>query len=191
MNNKPAGAFPYNAVMRARKPQQNGVTLVELIFTIAIMAIILAMAIPNLRTMIVSSRLTSQTNTLIGALSMARSEAIKRNNLVIMARTGANWQDGWNIFVDLDADNAFDVNNEPEIQRYEAISSGFSIRPTGVFTNRAVYRPDGRITANGHFDTCSPAGDTDFRRVIIADTGRISVATPESLVDESYETACP
>lgn len=174
--------------------RQHGVTLTELIVALSIMTIILATGAPSMQTFIVGNRLTSQTNTLLGAFSIARSEAIKRNNLVVVAKTGANWEGGWNIFADLNANNTLDAD-EPELQRYGVINLNYTIRPVNNFINRVVYRPDGRTTSNGHFDICPPSGTADdFREVIIADTGRVRVATPNSagtLIHANYAAACP
>lgn len=56
-----------------------GFTLVELMITIAVAAILLMIAVPSFRNIINSNRLTTAANTMVNALSTARMEAIKRN----------------------------------------------------------------------------------------------------------------
>lgn len=56
-----------------------GFTLVELMVAIAVMAILMAIAIPSFRTLTLSNRLTSVANGLVGSINAARMEAIKRN----------------------------------------------------------------------------------------------------------------
>jgi len=63
-----------------------GFTIVELMFTVFIAAILFAVAIPSFRGMMASSRLVTQTNDLIGAMNFARSEAITRNRAMIFCR---------------------------------------------------------------------------------------------------------
>jgi type IV fimbrial biogenesis protein FimT len=165
-----------------------GVTLIELIVTISIMAILLAMGAPSFQTAMVSNRLTSQTNMLLGALSYTRSEAIKRNrNVVLTPIVASHWEGGWTVFVDLNADNTFDADQEPELQRYDAVSRGYTVEYAAFPSNaRVAYRPDGRTTSNGHFDICSPGSTCeDFRQIVIADTGRVHVETPKSLKDKN------
>lgn len=172
---------------------QQGVTLVELIVTISIMAILLAMGAPSFQSMIVSNRLTSQANMLLGALSYTRSEAIKRNKYVVLKpMAGTDWANGWTVFVDLNADNLFDADQEPELQRYDALNSGYSVNRVG-FSNadRVVYRPDGRTTTIGHFAVCSPVSAADFRKITIADTGRVHVDTPQSSGTTYAKAPCP
>jgi type IV fimbrial biogenesis protein FimT len=56
-----------------------GFTLVELMITIAVAAILLMIAVPSFRNIMNSNRLTTAANTMVGALNTARMEAIKRN----------------------------------------------------------------------------------------------------------------
>jgi type IV fimbrial biogenesis protein FimT len=57
-----------------------GFTLVELMVTLAVAAIMLTIAVPSFKHMMASSRLTTTANSLVGALNLARMEAIKRND---------------------------------------------------------------------------------------------------------------
>ena len=89
-----------------------GVTLVELMVTIAVAAILLAVAVPGFRNLIVSNRLTATTNAFVAALNLARIEAVKRNARVTLCKTAdpnatepncaasATWSQGAIVFVD-------------------------------------------------------------------------------------------
>ena len=174
-----------------KKRLQCGVTLIELLVAISIMAILMLIGAPSFQSMIVSNRLTSEANALVSTLSLARTEAIKRNRQVaVVAETAGVWNDGWKIVVDSDGDGVFDND---EIQHYGAINRSIKIINRG-FINRVAYRPDGRSSNNGHFDICSLSSDTDYREVIIF-TGRVRVATQNSVADElthtSHDEACP
>jgi type IV fimbrial biogenesis protein FimT len=68
-----------------------GFSLVELMITIAIAAILMALAAPGFRDLIVSNRLTSDVNGYISLINYARSEAISRNqSVVVCPRNPAN-----------------------------------------------------------------------------------------------------
>jgi type IV fimbrial biogenesis protein FimT len=56
-----------------------GFTLVELMVTLGVIAILTVIAVPNFNSMINSNRLTTAANEIVGALNTARMEAIKRN----------------------------------------------------------------------------------------------------------------
>jgi type IV fimbrial biogenesis protein FimT len=71
----------------ARPARFAGFTLLELMTTLGISALLLAIAVPAFRNMTVGSQLTSQVNDLVSALNVARSEAIKRNVTISFCRT--------------------------------------------------------------------------------------------------------
>jgi len=94
--------------------QTKGFTLLELIITIALVAIITALAAPNLRNAIQNNRLTAQSNDFTVAMQLARTEAIKRGRPVSICASdvaggGAtpacsdDWSLGWMVFLDAEA----------------------------------------------------------------------------------------
>ena len=76
---------------------ESGFTLIELMVTVAVLAILLSIAIPNYQTFVMSSRMASQTNDFITALNLARSEAVKSaaNVTVCASSNGATCTGGW------------------------------------------------------------------------------------------------
>jgi type IV fimbrial biogenesis protein FimT len=76
--------------MRSRRTNQRragGFTIVELVFTILIAAVILGIGIPSFRTMIHSNRLVTQNNEVVAAMQFARSLSITRNQPITLCRT--------------------------------------------------------------------------------------------------------
>ena len=69
-------------VRRALGRHERGFTLVELVITLVVAAILFTIAIPNFNNLINANRLTTATNAMVGALNSARMEAIKRNGSV-------------------------------------------------------------------------------------------------------------
>ena len=65
---------------------QCGFTLVELMTSVAVVAITLGIAVPSFNAMIMTNRLATQTNDIIATITYARSEAIKRNRTVTLCR---------------------------------------------------------------------------------------------------------
>jgi type IV fimbrial biogenesis protein FimT len=80
---------------------QRAFTLTELMITVAVAAILMAIALPNMRYTIFDNRMTSKTNELIGALNFARTEAITRRRVIqvqpVTVTAGNEWGAGWKI----------------------------------------------------------------------------------------------
>jgi type IV fimbrial biogenesis protein FimT len=82
-----------------RRHVTTGFTLVELIITITIVAILVAVALPNFHDFIIRSTVNSNANELVGALNTARAEAVKRCRPVAVIANGGDWNAGWQVVV--------------------------------------------------------------------------------------------
>jgi type IV fimbrial biogenesis protein FimT len=164
-----------------------GFTLIELLIVVSIIGITLGIAVPSFQSLIASNRLTTSANNLLSALQLAKSEAIKSNFLIIVSKN-TTWANGWIVFADKNQDGLQATDGtEPTIASFDAVSTGFTVDP---YTNSITYRPDGRTTSFGSFYFCSPASTADFRRVVIAATGRVRIDTPAAS-GIAYATNCP
>ena len=131
-----------------------GFTLIELLVTLAVAAIVVAMAVPSFQSVINGSRLTGAANEMIASLQMARMEAIRRNGRVgVCMSTATNTGDdatcataavdGWITFVDANDDGDFDKVGDTLLRgsRLDApVVFGLS---TGIGANTVMFRPDG------------------------------------------------
>ena len=140
-----------------------GFTLIELVMTMAIAGILISIAIPSFNSTLTSSRLTNYANDLVGALNLARSEAVRRGVSVTVRKLdsdsytkigpGVNWENGWDVFTDIDDDGKFDVGDEL-IRTYSALQSSYTLRGNNNFTNFIRYTPLGISNSIGSFVIC-------------------------------------
>ncbi|HTH80560.1 MAG TPA: GspH/FimT family pseudopilin [Ramlibacter sp.] len=113
-----------------------GMTLIELMTTIAIAAILTMIAVPSFTKIIALQRLKSASSNLQVALLTGRSEAIKRNSNVTVKSVTANadWSSGWQVA---------DGTTSTVIANYPATSNLTITGPASGVT----YQSSGRISA--------------------------------------------
>jgi type IV fimbrial biogenesis protein FimT len=162
---------PTSKPMHQNSFKSSGFTLIELIVTVSIAAILMSMAIPSFIDTIRSNRLTTYANEFVTALNMARSEAVKRGIKVTITRKGTTsqeWKNGWDIFIDANNNNSYD-STEILIKTHEALPNGYTLK-TGASTYKdyAAYLSSGlsSTTFGDTFTLCNGSGTSAPRRTI-------------------------
>ncbi len=158
-------------------PQQHnaGFTLVELMITLAVVAILATAAVPSFMSMIASNRVTSASNDLVTALNMGKSEAVRSGRHTLLCKndscsTTGSWGDGWVLFSDENNNNTRDAA-EPIIRTQAALDPSFAF--TYEDGDHIRFRPNGSINKNGRFCFRNSYQNSDSRKVIITQSGRI------------------
>lgn len=131
-------------MLSENKLYQRGVTLIELMVTMAILAIGLAIVLPSFSTLIGSNKLSAQVQEIRTALVYARSEAIRLNQAVVFCHSNNNMTctqpsaSGWEGWI---VQTAVIANGPPIVP---ALRSGiFPSAPLKVSS-------DANLTAAGH-----------------------------------------
>jgi len=160
--------------------------MIELLVTMSVMAILMAVAIPSFQSFVSTNRVAALTNDLVSALNLARSEAVKRGARVTVCKTanpaavaptcstGASWQTGWLVFVDGGA--AGTIDGADVLLRVGQPSSGNAvIAPDANFANYASYLASGVSQGNGGTASGNLAICLDHlaRTISVNTTGRI------------------
>lgn len=177
-----------------RKRRQAGFTLIELMVALAVFAILVAVAVPNFRTTIENNRRSTTVQGLLGALQLARSEAIKRGNPVSVCAAdphnadscGTDWSSGLLVFSDLDGDGSVTVNTSSSVcdddqdcivRVTEPVASGISYASTPA--DAVTYLASGLVADTAAFtiaiDSCTSTNAKRARKVSIGITGTVDV----------------
>lgn len=158
--------------------KQTGFTLIELMVTIAVLAILLSIAIPSFQNMMLNNRIAAQANQVITALNYTRSEAVKRAATATVCSTNGgvacagstNWSTGWMAFADADGDGTVDGGEAvlrvwPALDGSNTLNAGAHLRVTFAATGFAT-------GFNDTFRLCDERGKDDARAITINAMGR-------------------
>lgn len=158
----------------------DGFTLLELIFTVLITAFLFGIAIPGFHTFILNNRLITQANTILGSLTLARSEALKRGHQVNVCASSDkihckdSWHNGWMVFVDADDDDAVD-EGDTLIRSYDGLPAGTTLIGNTPVREKITFNARGRSGAGTLF-LCDQRGTGHARGIVIAATGRSRIS---------------
>jgi type IV fimbrial biogenesis protein FimT len=159
-----------------------GFTIIELLITLALLSIIVAFAVPAFNNIILNNRFTSYSNSLVAALALARSEAIKQNTNVSLRNIAADvnneWGGGWEVRLTATA---------ATIRTFEPIFNEYTLNSAGDISE-FIFDGDGRLTTGG--DTiqlrlaaanCGTGFSYTPRDITISVTGKGRVTTPADI----------
>ena len=167
--------IPSDKLHRAR-----GFTLLELVVSIAILAVMVGIAAPSMQTLVSGNRVEAVAQSMYSSLMSARSEAVARNQSVFICKSadGTNcvtsnyWEQGWLVFVDENSNGSKDTG-ETIISVVSALDSGYTLRTGTPYADKLQYRPDGTVNDSDTFRLCPPSNDpADGISLILNITGR-------------------
>ncbi len=134
-NPERADAAQYIACMKKRS--QTGFTLYELMITVLVVGVILAVGVPNMTEFRANSRITTTANDFHAAFHLARAEAARaRSNVTICASAdsmeddadcGGTWDEGMIVFMDQDGSLTRNSVNDIVLRRHPAINNNLTL----------------------------------------------------------------
>jgi type IV fimbrial biogenesis protein FimT len=142
-----------------RRRRFAGFTMVELLVTLAIGAILATVAVPSFSGLIASQRAKAAASELFASFLTARSDAIMRNANVTVSPLAGGWSQGWQI---LDPAN-------------NVLESHGALNVTIPQTGGVTFRPSGRVTAGStsmFVITTTSGSSTNYQCISLNLSGR-------------------
>ena len=187
--------------MNRNKHTENGFTLVELMATLAIGALLMTVAAPGFKAMFSNNRITQQVNEFVFAINYGRSEAAKLNQRVVLCRstnptvpvpscdTGAgnanNWGNGWILFADVNTNSTFEAG-DILLRAGAASNSSVQIRTNNAANRNLQINSNGSTNEGGNIAIIAVCddrdGDNDFdeqfgKQVQVQPSGHVQMVT--------------
>jgi len=168
-----------------------GFTLVELLVALGVFALLLTVAIPSFKTMLMNSRISSNSDALLNALNYARNTALTQAVNVRVCplgalnstTCGANWNNGWTIVTQ-------PTTGLGAVLQSKAFTSGDPTITSSAAT--VTFDPHGLATTQSNFALCDSRGSTYARSVQVMATGYVqSGQTPGIAVWNNGAITCP
>ncbi|MCL2308099.1 MAG: GspH/FimT family pseudopilin [Proteobacteria bacterium] len=160
------------------KARNRGFTLIELMVTLSVLAILLAIAAPSFSELIMNNRLATAVNEVQSALNFARAEAVTRRQSVTVCissdgascSTTGHWQDGLLVYTAVAGDTQI-------LRHVQLAGDGLKISPgssTDFGSNKFIrFTARGGAVAQGSLRFCDTRTGNYGRQLTLFPVGRI------------------
>lgn len=159
-----------------------GFTLIELMVVITLVAVLGAIAVPSFRNLLLNQRLAASTSEFVAALSLARTEALKRSQTVTLTpKTINDWNSGWEVKSTVDG-------AATTLRAFESLPVGVTV-DTGLsnaLNGKVSYDANGfSKNGNAYLMGCVAFKAETGRRsaVVVSASGRPKVCDPDKKGD--------
>lgn len=158
--------------------KDNGISLIELLIALSICGCMACLAIPSLSELHYKVLLQSTAERLFESITLARLQAVSRNENATLVPNGGAWQEGWALFIDHNSNGQKDAD-EPLLLMVPPTDTAFTITATPSVKNYIRFAPDGRSYLHsgafqaGTIHICHKDNRVQGRSLIINSVGRI------------------
>lgn len=162
-----------------------GFTLIELMLSLAVAALVFTLGVPSFQELIETNRMVTQINEFAADFNLARSEALRRATPITMCKrnsagtacdNSAAWLGGWLVFVDPNGNGSIDQSEQ--ILRSHLPFSGLTRVNLSRTLNRITVDAMGMTPGyNVTISFCDSRGVAKAKGRILSNTGRLRAAT--------------
>jgi len=170
--------------------RQRGLTLMELLQTVGIVAIVLSFGVPSMTSMVRKNQAVTYTNEILSTIHAARSQAMQNVVQITICKSkdqvrctaGANWRTGWIAFADRNQNQVRDMGDDAEeiVYAHARLDDSYAMQ-SDAFADWIAFRPNGMaIGSNGNagmIELCNSSHPDVNRAVSISRTGSPSIET--------------
>ena len=164
---------------KAQSMRQAGVTLLELMITLAILGIVLVIVVPSGQSFLIQNRIVAEINELSGVIQYARSHAIDEqvNTIVCPAgdfeTCGNNWDLPKIVFADLDGDGDRGANEELLVATSNLHETNYLTGPADSIT----FQANGSVSSPATLLLCHQDKDDEYARALtVSLQGRVKIS---------------
>jgi len=170
-----------NRAENKREDLTRGLTVLELLITLAAIGIVVLVAVPGSDILLEKYRLKSASSSMMAGLEMARTEATARSSMVVLCpssnghtcRKDGDWNHGWLVFSDGNGNGT--VEDIELISSFAAPNPKIRIDADGAVQKRAAFTTTGLVGNNdalsGQFQICLRESDATATLVSVDTDG--------------------
>lgn len=153
--------------------RQPGFTLIELMITIALAAILMLVAVPSFVEFQRNAQLSDAVSNFISAANTTRANAMKQglNTYLVPNNTGTGWSSGWFVYADSNWNQAYDAGTDEVVLRHEALSTDVAIN---IPTASTLSGTDKYLLFNGSGYPRTKTGAFGAATIVMSNTSRSS-----------------
>lgn len=161
---------------------RNGFTLIDLITTLSVASILLAVGLPNFNTQLQQARVKTATHQLLEAIALTRTQAVMSSKRTTISKQN-NWNEGWIIFIDTDNDGKHDadeklIHTQEKLKDIKIIANkpvANNVSYIGTGESRNASGTNGGGFQAGTFTICPTVKGKGYE-LILAKGGRVRIA---------------
>jgi type IV fimbrial biogenesis protein FimT len=169
-----------------------GFTLIELLVTVSLVAVMLAFAAPSFTAFQRNAALRSTAGNFMSAVTLARSEAMRRGiNVYLVPTTAQDWSKGWTVYADLNWTQTLEASNDAVLVQAPAIDPLVTVATSTqatqfsdgssrylMFNGGGYPRTNAGTPATGAIEFRVEGSSDSRRRVLVTGAGRIRMCDP-------------